>query len=152
MLRSKSARRSGRTLPLLIVASLLASVAALFLIKGTREKILTAIGAGNSSVTMDYILRKAEKAPFRIMITENGTIDSLKNVTLSNRVEGSTTIITLIPEGSKVIAPTITDFDGVVHFVAGESESSKSVKVIAADGTEKVFPLTMGEFTKVVDI
>jgi hypothetical protein len=39
------------------------------------------------------------------MITENGTIDSLRNVTLSNRVEGSTTIISLIPEGSKVNAP-----------------------------------------------
>ena len=84
------------------------------------------------------------------MITVNGTIDSLKNVTLSNRVEGSTTIITLIPEGSKVIAPTVTEIDGVVHFIAGESESSKSVKVIAADGTEKVYPLTIGEFTKVL--
>ena len=150
MLRSQSNRRAGRTLPLLIAASLVVSIAALFLFKGTRDKIMAILGAGDGSVTMDYILRKAEKAPFRIMITENGTIDSLKNVTLSNRVEGSTTIITLIPEGSKVIAPTLSEIDGVVHFVAGESESSKSVKVIAADGTEKVYQLTMGEFTKVL--
>lgn len=150
MLRSQSVRRSGRTLPLLVAASLLVSIAALFLFKGTRDKIMAIFGAGDGSITMDYVLRKAEKAPFRIMITENGTIDSLKNVTLSNRVEGSTTIITLIPEGSKVISPTVSEIDGVVQFVAGESESSKSVKVIAPDGTEKMYPLTMGEFTKVL--
>ncbi len=150
MLRSHSARRSGSILPVLIVVSLIVIIVALFAIKGSREWIKSMIGSGETGLSADYILRKAEKGPFRIMITENGTIDSLKNVTLSNRVEGSTTIISLIPEGSKVTAPTVTEIDGVVHFVAGESESSKSVKVVAPDGTEKVYPLAIGEFTKVL--
>jgi hypothetical protein len=62
---------------------------------------------GNERAVLNsqYVLKKAEKAPFRIMITENGTVDSMRNAVLSNRVEGSTTIISLVPEGSKVNAP-----------------------------------------------
>ncbi|MFN9720256.1 MAG: HlyD family efflux transporter periplasmic adaptor subunit [Planctomycetota bacterium] len=150
MLGSHSARRSGSTLPVLIVVALILTLVALFAVRDSRNWIMSKLGKGESGVTFDYILRKAEKGPFRIMITENGTIDSLKNVTLSNRVEGSTTIISLIPEGSKVTEPVMTELDGVVHFAAGESESSKSVKVVAPDGTEKSYPLVLGEFTKVL--
>jgi len=107
---------------------------------------------GNSAPTANstWIARRAEKGPFRIVITENGTVDSLRNSTLSNSVEGSTTIISLVPEGSKVNAPTVAEFDGVVQFIDSASESAKSVKLVAEDGREKTYELLFGEFTELL--
>jgi len=150
MLGSKAPRRSGKTTPLILVAILLVAAAGVFLHPKTRPKVIALITGQKQEIGSGYITARAEKAPFRIMITENGTIDSMRNLTLSNRVEGSTTIITLIPEGSKVNAPVVAEFEGVVQFVDGESESSKSVKVVAADGTEKLYEITFGEFTEML--
>ncbi len=151
MLRAKSVNtvhRSGKSLLTLIIALVIVIAGAIFGIPTSRRSALRMMRlGGEENVASQYITAKAEKAPFRIMITENGTIDSLRNVTLSNRVEGSTTIISLIPEGSKVNAPVVADFEGVVHFVDSASESSKSVKVVAEDGTEKVYEIVFGEFT-----
>lgn len=145
-----SASRSGKTIPLVILALLLASAAAVMLVPSTRKQVMALVTGKEEDVGAGFITAKAEKAPFRIMITENGTIDSLRNVTLSNRVEGSTTIISLIPEGSKVNSPVVAEYDGVVQFVDSASESSKSVKVVAEDGTEKVYEVVFGEFTKMI--
>ena len=142
--------RRGKTIPLVILALLLASAAAVMIVPSTRQQVMTLVTGKEEVVGSGFISAKAEKAPFRIMITENGTIDSLRNVTLSNRVEGSTTIISLIPEGSKVNAPVVAEFEGVAQFVDSASESSKSVKVVAEDGTEKVYEVVFGEFTKML--
>jgi HlyD family secretion protein len=142
--------RRGKTIPLVILALLLASAAAVMIVPSTRQQVMTLVTGKEEVVGAGFITAKAEKAPFRIMITENGTIDSLRNVTLSNRVEGSTTIISLIPEGSKVNAPVVAEFEGVAQFVDSASESSKSVKVVAEDGTEKVYEVVFGEFTKML--
>ena len=150
MLRSESVRRSGKTIPILIATLLFVATAGVLLVPSTRHKVMELVTGQKEEIGSGYITAKAEKAPFRIMITENGTIDSLRNLTLSNRVEGSTTIITLIPEGSKVNAPVVSEIDGVVHFLDGASESLKSVKVIADDGTEKLYEITFGEFTELL--
>ena len=144
------APRSGKSIPLVILALLLASAAAVMIVPSTRQQVMTLVTGKKEVVGSGFITAKAEKAPFRIMITENGTIDSLRNVTLSNRVEGSTTIISLIPEGSKVNAPVVAEFEGVAQFVDSASESSKSVKVVAEDGKEKVYEVVFGEFTKML--
>jgi HlyD family secretion protein len=150
MLRSHSARRSGVSTLTVVVVLVLISAAAVFAIPTTRQKLMSLVSGKEKEFGAGYILRRAEKGPFRIMITENGTVDSLRNSTLSNRVEGSTTIISLVKEGSKVNAPYVAEFEGVVHFVDTESESSRTVKLVAEDGKEKLYEMTFGEFTELL--
>ena len=106
--------------------------------------------ASNDDVDDRFILKTAEVGPFRITITENGTVDSLQNATLKNSVEGTTTIIGLVPEGSKVNSPVKSEFAGTVEFVDTESEAEKSIKVIAEDGMEQLYTFTLGEFGEVL--
>lgn len=150
MLGSHYARRSGKTYPLVLAGILLAGAVTVLAIPATREKVMSLLSRDKQEIGLGYITAKAEKAPFRILITENGTIDSMRNLTLSNRVEGSTTIISLIPEGSKVRAPVVTEFEGVVHFVDVESESSRTVKVVSEDGKEEQHEVTLGEFSELL--
>lgn len=42
------------------------------------------------------------RGPLRISITERGQVDSLVSLTLTSRVEGTTTIISIVPEGTQV--------------------------------------------------
>lgn len=46
-------------------------------------------------------------APFRITVNERGFLESQKNVTLASKVPGSTTIISIVPEGTYVKEGTI---------------------------------------------
>lgn len=50
------------------------------------------------------ITDQVKRGPFRITVTERGTLDSLKNAVLASKVEGSTTIISIVPEGTAVKA------------------------------------------------
>ncbi|VAX39657.1 hypothetical protein MNBD_PLANCTO02-2540, partial [hydrothermal vent metagenome] len=50
----------------------------------------------------EYLLRKATRGLFRITVVERGQLDSMKNVTMVNQVQGSTTIISIVPEGTSV--------------------------------------------------
>ncbi len=138
--------RSGVSVFWLVSALLLAGIAAVVLIPSVRDRIL---GAKKDAMP-DYVMKLAEKGSFRIVITENGTVDSLRNSTLSNSVEGSTTIISLVPEGSKVNAPVVAEFDGAVQFVDAASESVKTVKVVSDDGKEKTYELVFGEHTELL--
>ncbi|MFM7036228.1 MAG: efflux RND transporter periplasmic adaptor subunit [Planctomycetaceae bacterium] len=141
--------RAGRAIPIILGLLTVPVLGAAWLLYPERVKGL--FGAGNSTAaTSTWISRRAEKGPFRIVITENGTVDSLRNSTLSNSVEGSTTIISLVPEGSKVNAPTLAEFDGVVQFLDAASESTKSVKLVAEDGREKTYELVFGEHTELL--
>jgi hypothetical protein len=134
MLRLIPPSRSGKS-PLVIVLSLtVVTAAAAFAVPYSRDRILSALGMNEPVLNSQYVLKKAEKAPFRIMITENGTVDSMRNAVLSNSVEGSTTIITLVPEGSRVLAPSVADFDGVIKFMDSASESSKTIRLTGEDG------------------
>ena len=97
MLRSRSVHRSGKILLLIVLGLLVAGLVAAFAFPSGVKKLMAAVTGKEEDAGAGYILRMAEKGPFRIMITENGTVDSLHNSTLSNKVEGSTTIITLVP-------------------------------------------------------
>ena len=150
MLRSRSVHRSGKTLLLIVLGLLVAGLAAAFAFPSGVKKLMAAVTGKEEDAGAGFVLRMAEKGPFRIMITENGTVDSLHNSTLSNKVAGSTTIITLVPEGSKVNAPAEAEFDGVVQFVDAASESAKTVKLVAEDGREKIYEITFGELTELL--
>jgi len=55
-----------------------------------------------TSVTDGLVLETAKRAPFQITVTEKGTLDSMRNASLASKVEGSTTIISIVPEGTQV--------------------------------------------------
>ncbi|MEI8017685.1 MAG: efflux RND transporter periplasmic adaptor subunit [Schlesneria sp.] len=48
------------------------------------------------------MIETAKKGTFQITVVEKGTLDSMKNAVLTSKVEGSTTIIMIVPEGTNV--------------------------------------------------
>lgn len=145
------ARRSGMSrAAVVVVLVLLAAIAAAWKLTPLKDVLKGFMGDDKDQVDERYILHKVESGSFRITITENGTVDSLQNSTLKNSVEGTTTIITLVPEGSAVNSPVESEIDGVVEFVDTESQSEKTVRVRGEDGEEKLYTFTMGEFTELL--
>ncbi|MBC8113820.1 MAG: efflux RND transporter periplasmic adaptor subunit [Candidatus Saccharimonas sp.] len=55
-----------------------------------------------TSATDGLVLETAKKSPFQITVTEKGTLDSMRNASLTSKVEGTTTIISIVPEGTQV--------------------------------------------------
>ncbi len=150
MLRSFPRTRSGKSPIMILLLLTIVTAVTAYLVPWSRNKLLSAMGLNKPTLNSQYILKKAEKGPFRITITENGAVNSMRNAVLSNRVEGSTTIIMLVPAGSRVNAPTIAEFDGVVEFVDSASESSKTIKLRAKDGQERTHEIVLGEFSEVL--
>ncbi len=142
--------RAGKSIVIVLLLLTTFAAVAVFAVPSTRNKLFELMGMNKPTLNSQYILKKAEKGPFRIMITENGTVDSMRNSVLSNKVEGSTTIISLVPEGSRVNAPTVAEFDGVIHFMDSASETSKTIKLVAEDGKEKIYDVTLGEFSEIL--
>lgn len=143
--------RSGRSNVLVaVVILLLVGVPFAWSRPSVQSFVGKYFGSQEKEVSDKYILHRAEVGPFRITITENGTVDSLSNSTLSNSVEGTTTIISLVPEGSRVNAPIVSEIDGVVEFVDVESDAEKTVRVRSEDGEVKEYTFTMGEFTELL--
>ncbi|MCR9198455.1 MAG: HlyD family efflux transporter periplasmic adaptor subunit [Planctomycetaceae bacterium] len=147
-MNQRSSRR-GAAKGLLIAGVLVAGAIALTQVPATRQW-LGGFSKKSEEVNSKYILKEVKKGSFRITITENGTVDSLQNSTLKNAVEGSTTIISLVPEGSRVQGPVTSEIDGVVEFVDMESESGKTILVRSPDGEEKSYSFSMGEFTEIL--
>ncbi|HQX53116.1 MAG TPA: hypothetical protein PLR25_24560, partial [Planctomycetaceae bacterium] len=150
MLRLFPRTRSGKSPIVIIFLLVVVGVGVAFAVPKSRAVLMSIAGFDKVKLNSQYILKRAEKGPFRIMITENGTVDSMHNSVLSNKVEGSTTIISLVPEGSRVQAPTVAEFDGVVEFMDSDSETSKSIKLRGSDGTEKVYEVVLGEFSEIL--
>lgn len=98
----------------------------------------------------DFVTRPVERGPFVVSVTERGELDSSSNVTLKNTVEGSTTIISIVPEGTVVTEPIKSEAAGVVEEVGGESESEQVVTIRADDGVTRDYPVVLGEFTRVL--
>lgn len=147
-IRTRSGR-SGVAVTILLAAT--AGVVA-FVVPASRNALMNLFTSDADAVDSRFILHSAESRPFRITITENGTVDSARNATLTNSVEGSTTIIALVPEGSRVNGPVVAEFGGVVEYVDAESESEaqKTLLVRGEDGKEKTYQVTMGEFTDIL--
>ena len=73
---------------------------------------------GKKSVVHDFAVEKVTVGPFRISVTERGQTDSLLNANLVNRVEGTTTIISILSEGTLVKGPVKSTVPGVVSEIA----------------------------------
>lgn len=70
---------------------------------------------GKSNEHPELVLATVKKDRFVVAVTERGVIGSLKNSTLSNNVEGTTTIIFIVPEGTDVKAPLASTATGHVR-------------------------------------
>jgi HlyD family secretion protein len=57
------------------------------------------LGFGKTQ-SVRYVTEKVKKGPLEISITERGSLDSAANVTLVSKVEGTTTIIKIVEEGT----------------------------------------------------
>ncbi len=119
-------------------------------IPATHDLMAGFWSAGGDATPSKYILHKVDLGSFRITITENGTVDSSQNSTLTNSVEGSTTIISIVPEGSRVNGPIVSEIDGVVEYVNMESEAERSIRVRSTDGEEKLYEFSMSTFTEIL--
>jgi HlyD family secretion protein len=78
-----------------------------------------------------YVTEEVRQGAFQIAVTERGTISSSKNSLLTNRVEGKTTILSIVPEGSLVKAPVVSTVAGRVMKVEELSKNITSVWVTA---------------------
>ncbi|QDT36145.1 efflux RND transporter periplasmic adaptor subunit [Stratiformator vulcanicus] len=78
-----------------------------------------------------FLTAAAERKPFRITVREQGTLDSLNSSVLRSEVEGSTVILSIVPEGTPVEEGDIVcELD-----VAGlrEREKEQQIKVTQAE-------------------
>lgn len=148
--RPLAQRRKGTSKTAVICIGAVLVVTCIILLPQTREFLAETFPSEPQENTGDYVTHSAEKGPFRITITENGTIDSLQNSVLKSMVEGSTDIISLVPEGSRVQGPTVADFDGVVKIVEAESGADKTIELVGEDDQKKVYQITFGEFTELI--
>ncbi|QDU78665.1 Putative efflux system component YknX [Polystyrenella longa] len=66
--------------------------------------VWTYSGWNESSQSLDgeLITQQVSRGPFRITIAERGTLESQSNVQLASNVEGTTTILDIVPEGTEV--------------------------------------------------
>lgn len=67
---------------------------------GTGWAVMTGRLTFGKSQAIRYITEKVKRGPLEISITERGSLDSAANVTLISKVEGSTTIIRIVDEGT----------------------------------------------------
>ncbi|MBA3314675.1 MAG: efflux RND transporter periplasmic adaptor subunit [Planctomycetaceae bacterium] len=91
-------------------------------------------GRGSSNVAR-YLIDTATRAPFRMAVRSGGAVNSLKSVTLTSKVEGTTTIISIVPEGTMV-----KEGDLLVELDAStlvESEKQQVIAVTQADAALK---------------
>lgn len=116
---------------LLITALVVGGVLAAAGIVPIPDAISKKFAGSGSSATTKYLLDTAARGPFRITVRERGTVDSLKSVTLTSKVEGTTTIISLVPEGTQV-----KEGDLLVELDASSLVETEKTQVIAVTQAE----------------
>lgn len=78
---------------------------------------LDSLSATESSVQHSYATAPVVGTPFRAVVQTKGTVDSARNTTLSSEVRGYTTILSLLPQGTKVASPVRCRVSGRVKSV-----------------------------------
>ena len=90
--------RSGRT-----VKSLIMALCLLVLAGGTVLAMVNGSLKFGAAEETSLITEAVKRGPLEISLTERGNLESAANVTLSSKVEGTTAIISIVPEGSRVV-------------------------------------------------
>ena len=132
---SRSPKRKPRIfrsiLLLFLTAIVVGGVLAVAGVVPVPDAIAKRLSGSGSSATSRYLLDTATRGPFRITVRERGTVASQKSVTLSSKVEGTTTIISLVPEGTQV-----KEGDLLVELDASTLIETEKTQVIAVTQAE----------------
>jgi HlyD family secretion protein len=133
-----------------ILALVFVTATVVLFVPSLRKKVTGLLFGEQQRDYSKFIMETAKSGPFRILVTEHGELDSMQNVTLHNSVEGSTTIITIVAEGTRVNAPVKTEIAGTIKLNSPESESSSTITVVAEDGTSKDYEVSIGGIRSVL--
>lgn len=150
MNREKTAllRRPGRVSVVVLVLLLIAAAGGTLLIPSVREAVFRTETV-KSQDSGAYILHPVGKAPFKIEISEDGKVDSVRSATLSSNVKGTTAIISIVPEGTIVGPPTVAGFDGFVE-LTDISSSTAQVRLVQPEADSKDYEITLGKWSRVL--
>ena len=132
-------------------------VAGAFAFPGIRDKFF-----GGAGTNPNLVLHTVSKGKFRVSVIERGTLGSLNNSTLHSRVEGTTTIISIVPEGTEVRKPIPAKVTGVVSSIQSSGDN-RNVMIegepilvntpwiaLFLPGTNVEHHVPMGEHTKIL--
>ncbi|MDF1743014.1 MAG: HlyD family efflux transporter periplasmic adaptor subunit [Gimesia sp.] len=104
------------------------------LVPALRKPLFSSLSSGKKK-DMTYITDLATRGPFRITVTERGQLDSLNNVTLTSKVKGYTTILSIVPEGTMVNeGDQVCELDSALLV---DKEKQQQIQVTQADATLK---------------
>ncbi|MCA9016079.1 MAG: efflux RND transporter periplasmic adaptor subunit, partial [Planctomycetaceae bacterium] len=118
---------------LLLMAVVVAGIAVLT-VPALRTPLFSALASGPKKNTT-YITDKVTKGPFRVTVTERGQLDSLNNVTLTSKVKGYTTILSIVPEGTMVKAgDLVCELDSALLV---DKEKQQQIQVTQAEAELK---------------
>lgn len=122
-----SAKRSGlrRVVPAVLVAVAVIGVAGAMVVGRSTSS------AATSTLVPTFEVRQG---PLTISVVESGTIKSLEQVSLKSEVEGQTTIIFLVPEGTEVAKG-----DLLVQLDASKLEDDRVDQQIRVQNAEAAF-------------
>ncbi|MFK7776940.1 MAG: efflux RND transporter periplasmic adaptor subunit [Gimesia sp.] len=106
---------------------------AVLVVPALRRPLFSSMFSGKKKNTI-YITDEATEGPFRISVTERGQLDSLNNVTLSSKVKGYTTILSIVPEGTMVKAgDLLCELDSAILV---DKEKQQQIQVTKAEADE----------------
>lgn len=118
---------------------------------------------GEQNEHADLVTEVVKREPFRVVVTERGTVNSKRNATLSCQVEGGSTIISIVPEGAQVQEPTVSTIAGTVTRIVSSGEDQRYITVrgeppvvvhprfaFYVPGVEVEHTVRKGEFTRVL--
>lgn len=132
--RNRKRRGLGSLFLLIVAAVAVAGVLMAFGVVSVPSAAKGLFGSGKSTTTR-FLTDVATKRPFRLTVRDRGEVDSLKSVTVASKVEGTTTIISIVPEGTQV-----KEGDLLVELDASllvETEKTQVIAVTQADAALK---------------
>lgn len=109
-------------------------VIAVLTVPAIRKPLFSVFSSGSKKSTI-YITDQVSRGPFRVTVTEKGQLDSLNNVTLTSKVKGYTTIISIVPEGTMVKAgDMVCELDSALLV---DKEKQQQIQVTQAEAELK---------------
>lgn len=107
---------------------------AVLTVPAIRKPLFSVFSSGSKKSTI-YITDQVSRGPFRVTVTEKGQLDSLNNVTLTSKVKGYTTIISIVPEGTMVKAgDMVCELDSALLV---DKEKQQQIQVTQAEAELK---------------
>jgi HlyD family secretion protein len=143
-------RRSGRVSAGALIVFVAIALGTTMLIPSVRESVVSLFTEQHSVDSSRFVLHPVIAGPFRIEIVEEGKVDSVRSATLSSGVKGTTTIISLVPEGSMVNAPTVAEIEGTVKLLDSPNPAIQRLKISNDEGKSTELEVQLEGFTQLL--